>query len=106
MEPRFLRIPSLAAPRLSPSRRPSYRARCLSAGRDTSRATSPAFPPSSDCYAINDRQLGDEAEAAVKAFQNVCESSATKLAKNEPRLASAYHSAYEAARTAGPFSPR
>ncbi|WP_225781641.1 hypothetical protein [Xenophilus sp. Marseille-Q4582] len=48
-----------------------------------------------------ERKLGGEAEAAFKAFQNASESSADELTKEEHRLASAYHAAYEAARTAG-----
>lgn len=48
-----------------------------------------------------ERKLGDEAEAAFKAYQNASESSANELTKEEHRLASAYAAAYESARTAG-----
>lgn len=48
-----------------------------------------------------ERKLGDEVEAAFKAFQNASESNANELTKEEHRLATAYHGAYEAARTAG-----
>ncbi|HWV09799.1 MAG TPA: hypothetical protein VN156_09675 [Pseudomonas sp.] len=48
-----------------------------------------------------ERKLGDETEAAFKAFQNASESSANELTKEEHRLASSYAAAYEAARTAG-----
>ena len=48
-----------------------------------------------------ERRLGDQTDAAVKAFQNASESSANELTKEEHRLASSYAAAYEAARTAG-----
>lgn len=48
-----------------------------------------------------DRKLGDQTDAAIKAFQNAMESSANELTKAEVGLASEYQAAYEVARTAG-----
>ena len=48
-----------------------------------------------------ERRLGDETDAAAKAFQNASESEANELTKEEHRLASDYAAAYDAARTAG-----
>lgn len=48
-----------------------------------------------------ERRLGDDTDAALKAFQSASESSANELTKEEHRLAAAYAAAYEAARTAG-----
>lgn len=48
-----------------------------------------------------ERRLGDQADAAVKAFQQASESSADELTQEEHRLAKDYAVAYDAARTAG-----
>lgn len=48
-----------------------------------------------------DRRLGDDVLPAMRAFQNVTESSEGELTKDEVVLASRWVKAYDAARTAG-----
>jgi hypothetical protein len=48
-----------------------------------------------------DRQLGDEAVPALRAFQNASESGESDLTKAEIALAKRWAKAYDAARTAG-----
>ncbi|SOD27468.1 hypothetical protein [Variovorax sp. YR752] len=48
-----------------------------------------------------DKLLGDNVEAALKAFENASESSADELSKDELALAATWAKAYETAKTAG-----
>lgn len=48
-----------------------------------------------------DRQLGDDAVEALRAFQNASESSESDLSKAEIAMAKRWAKAYDAARTAG-----